>query len=800
MTKSIFCGANRKADLDYLQRIWRRATEADGEPQVVMLLAESGMGKTRLVQEFFAHLSTTLDGTGEAGYWPDVLEQVGDNLRVNPAEQDCRADRLPPFLWWGLRFTDAGGRNVVNAAMDADLPALAAHLSVLMAGVQDRDRLRSALQTLGDAGLDVALDTLGGGLVKTAAATLRKLWGIGQEFLENRPPASLDAARQREQANKSERVIAGLGAALAACGNRLPICVFADDGHFAGADLESMDLLKRLLDVARTKRWPLLLIVTHWEREWHADESPFATWLKPQGERITRLHLGRVDDLTPMLTQRFPGLTADQRRAILDRVDGNPLFLDELMAWLALPSRAKLFVDMDHGRPLNERGLKETLRISRRRHELAEERLAEAGPAVRQALGIGSLQGMRFLEDLTAEVCAAMGSCAEADVRRAIASSERPHAIIRRDGWAAEFLQRLYFEVAAEELSGHPDEAKVRAALAAGLRRRVRDAEALAALDAEARLATLGLAWAELRAQPSAEDADAAAAAAVMLIAERLARWEILAAGALAQDLVAAMRLRTEPGMRLDFGALWTVFDALTGIGEWDDARWTAERLRDTAASKADESPVSLRNRAIAASLLADCLRSDAESEADLALAASLYAEALEIARALRERLGTPQAERDVSVSLNNVAGIARARGDLAAAQAAYAEALAIRRALRERLGTPEAERDYLVSLLCVGDLAMARKRVEEAAGHYAEMLEIARVLATLLGTPETQRHLARCHERLAQVARHRGDLDAARAELTQARVAAEAFGGQQPASDAAQIVAHVNAALAALE
>jgi hypothetical protein len=241
-----------------LERIWRRAAESDGEPQVVVLLAESGMGKTRLAQEFFVHLSTTLDGTGEAGYWPDVLEQVGDNLRVNPAEQDCRPDRLPPFLWWGLRFVDAGERNVVNAAMDADLPALASHLAVLLAGVRDRGRLREVLKTLGDAGLDVALDVAGGGLVKTAATTLRKLWGIGQEFLADRPAASLDAARQREQASKAERVVAGLGAVLAAREDRLPICVFVDDGHFAGADPESVDLLKRLLDAARAGRWPLL--------------------------------------------------------------------------------------------------------------------------------------------------------------------------------------------------------------------------------------------------------------------------------------------------------------------------------------------------------------------------------------------------------------------------------------------------------------------------------------------------------------------------------------------------------------
>ena len=41
------------------------------------------------------------------------------------------------------------------------------------------------------------------------------------------------------------------------------------------------------------------------------------------------------------------------------------------------------------------------------------------------------------------------------------------------------------------------------------------------------------------------------------------------------------------------------------------------------------------------------------------------YAENHGIRRALAEELGTPQSRRDLSVSLNNVAGIEQARGDL---------------------------------------------------------------------------------------------------------------------------------------
>jgi hypothetical protein len=535
MTKSAFL--ERADELALLRRLFNLAAEPDGEPQVVVVLAESGLGKTRLAQEFFGRLSTSLDPDG---YWPDELRIRGDNLDVNPDAASCKAAAAPRFLWWGLRFPDAEGRNGTTAAMDPALPDLSAHLAALMAGVRDREKLKRTLAAIGDAGLDAILDTTGGGLLKTGATLLNRLWGIGRDVVADRAPAGFDALRQREQSSKSERIVASLRAVLAARGDRLPFCLFVDDGHFAGDDPDSVDLLKRLLDAARADRWPLLLLVTHWEKEWHAAESPIATWLAPQGDRITIWPLGKVRDLAPMLAARFPGLLPAQARAILDRADGNPQFLDEIMAVLDLGRSAKYFERGDRTAPLTAPGLAWILALSLNRHTLVTNRLEEAGEVVRRTLGVGSLQGMRFQQDLTAEICAETGYCDAAATEAAIATADRPYALLRRDPPAAEFLQRLYHEVAAEELRDHPHTPAIRAALAAGLRRRVGDPSALAALPPAERLALLGLAWAELQDSPG--DADLAAEAAALAIGERLARSEYLAAGRLAQALVARLR------------------------------------------------------------------------------------------------------------------------------------------------------------------------------------------------------------------------------------------------------------------
>lgn len=59
--KDIFLG--RKNELELLQDAWLKIQPTDAErqpePQLVILRAEKGLGKTRLVQEFYRWLSST---------------------------------------------------------------------------------------------------------------------------------------------------------------------------------------------------------------------------------------------------------------------------------------------------------------------------------------------------------------------------------------------------------------------------------------------------------------------------------------------------------------------------------------------------------------------------------------------------------------------------------------------------------------------------------------------------------------------------------------------------------------------
>lgn len=126
----------------------------------------------------------------------------------------------------------------------------------------------------------------------------------------------------------------------------------------------------------------------------------------------------------------------------------------------------------------------------------------------------------------------------------------------------------------------------------------------------------------------------------------------------------------------------WTVFSALRAIADWPRARFAAERMLE--AASAGEDPATRRYRFAAQTFLAETFARDPDNSDDLSRSEKLYLCALELSRALARELDTPEARRDVSVSLVNLARIADARGNPSQATLHLKEA----RASAEAFGT----------------------------------------------------------------------------------------------------------------
>jgi tetratricopeptide (TPR) repeat protein len=114
-----------------------------------------------------------------------------------------------------------------------------------------------------------------------------------------------------------------------------------------------------------------------------------------------------------------------------------------------------------------------------------------------------------------------------------------------------------------------------------------------------------------------------------------------------------------------------------------------------------------------------------ARVQGEWVLAEAVYRESLDLRRQLVERLGgTPEALRDLSVSLNNVGDVARVQGEWVQAEAVYRESLDLRRQLVERLGgTPEALDDLATALRNIAMLpGGGSAALAEAAAIYRDL------------------------------------------------------------------------------
>ena len=313
----------REQELADLQRHWQK-TKA-GEPQMVVLLADTGFGKTRLVQEFYNWLSQHEDGIDPQGYWPDRLNVAERSLSINATPKES-TDPMP-WLWWGIRFTNPHFRNQPNTAgygLYAALPDLEPHLQ----SVETRlGRVQLAMET-GLAALSAALGPLGS-LVDVIGLVIR---GLDAKKEENLSPAE---ARQAQSDKLEKRLADGLGALLHASVtnkilgiDRLPVILVVDDAQWA--DPLTCRFLQRLFSDAREHGWPLMILATHWQREWQETldggaETNFAkTCLGVVGKDWAPYPLKRLGT-TPMgeiLRIALPGLSEQHRDKLLRRAGG----------------------------------------------------------------------------------------------------------------------------------------------------------------------------------------------------------------------------------------------------------------------------------------------------------------------------------------------------------------------------------------------------------------------------------------------------------------------------------------------
>lgn len=508
-----FCG--REAELAVLAECWRLASNTDDpRPQLVLLAAEPGVGKTRLVLEFLRRQVAALPE--DQAYWPDAAVLAQRGLTLNFAAETCRFDRPIPFLWWGVAAQAEGGDSIaandrfvaphlVAMSMRARMAGTGASLAKIWAAA-GVDAVANALQ------IDTVL-SVGGALFDSVKLLHGQYHAAAQQQLAGETVVKTRVDTLLADLEQVMNPAARLGYA------RVPALILIDDAQFAGADAGLLRFVERLSHAAMTQRWPLMLVMTHWQTEWTLDgerdgrsmatlidharhggsDAPGPISGAPGGylnsENYREIRLAKLGDLDPALRSALPGLPADQRSALLDAVDGNPRFLEQVIAYLRAEPR--LFDDFDPARALTDAGLAEALSRSQRVHEVVLARLTspQVAPEVREALALASVQGMRVVREV---VEAAGRALLGHDLGDPLLRGQDPFSVMAFDqnGVVGSFTERLFLQAAAQlrrNIKGLHDEVAVKAALRPVLQTMLDDPGADAAIRDAAAMVALRL-------------------------------------------------------------------------------------------------------------------------------------------------------------------------------------------------------------------------------------------------------------------------------------------------------------------
>ncbi|ESS71263.1 hypothetical protein MGMO_112c00010 [Methyloglobulus morosus KoM1] len=508
----------RRSELDQIIERWYLAANImNPNPQIVILKGERGVGKTRLAFEFYRWLSENIDQQDSTGYWPDALAIYENTLDINPQPRSCNFHSNIPYLWWGLA--------VSKDTIPQSDRYLAPHLAILLANSIKRRKgieFAVALSRLGiDVGMDVLADLTYLNLAKRIGEAGKEVFGIIRGGLSE---ASVEEALKLSY-SRSNSIIQNLELVFDPEKDyaEVPGVILIDDAQDASKDSALLSFVETLFYKAITRKWPLLILVTHWKRELFQEVTPqeysFAgilrhgllgnTWENgpaaglPGGylnsSSFLEINLGPLIDLSAAISEKLPGLTDEQSASIHEVTGGNPRYLEQVIQFAR--EHEGFFENYDTSKALTIEGFREILAETKSQDifKVVRRRLIDAPLEVREAICLASLQGLRFASDL---VDAIANIKLGRNIRSALENAEDPYSWLagtksQSADVIGSFVERLFHQV-AEDVRPHMKtlgtEAELQVTFRDTIRNLVQDYDFIASDRPETQLIAYGIA------------------------------------------------------------------------------------------------------------------------------------------------------------------------------------------------------------------------------------------------------------------------------------------------------------------
>lgn len=438
----------REEELNELLRCWQSAKP--GNPAWVTIAAESGYGKTRLVQEFYARLARleTVEEPSKTPYWPAELPVDGLRLALNPhfTQHPDNTVREIPWLWWGIRGQDPSSTNPTESesAIDQAREHLEPHLVRFDVSEAKKEAGFEVFKKVAIVASNILFHGLLEALLSCAELINSRKHVKDALKLQAAAPANRKSKLQVDASTELLEVIQKFIA-------ELPVVLVLDDLHFF--DAASLRFVNQLVLDCNKKKHPfkLMIVSTVWRREWLKDEyqgdNPLSNWKFSQ----TNIELKPLDLVaaTQLLSKFFPELEKEDKDFLAALSGGNLRYLMEIVREVTQLGNRRLYFDSERKTKLSDSGRERLKAKEVAFATLVEKRISSLDEDIQIALELGSFQGAQFDENVVGKVQQRLIPSAKSDeVKSAIQKGETPGAVITSAGQdIKEFLAGPYQQI-----------------------------------------------------------------------------------------------------------------------------------------------------------------------------------------------------------------------------------------------------------------------------------------------------------------------------------------------------------------
>ncbi len=492
----------RQYELQELINIWQAVKT--GEPQLAVVLGETGLGKTRLVQELFTHISKP-DTDDPNGYWPDTLN-VGRNLALDVDPRQLNAEVDLPFLWWPMRFTANDDRNqtTVISPFEQIPRELAMHSEpykrMLERYSADKRVAKELVSVLEGVFTSLADGILLGGAIGTSMSLIEMMKERQRNKQLNQDISITDLLLERTREAVTQtisrlRLFFTIEGDAKRCPT-IPVILVIDDAQWS--DPVTLFSLMLVFFEAREHNWPLMVICTHWEKEWNESDDlnqQFKDLLSHNKEDLNKGEIGQVfsqlpatlslkqvysvfqsfdshsghliplkklDDmmLKNVAQTALPGIKSSEIRQLVVEAGGNPRAMEEMLRRL-LDKPKKYFIDADSQSSLSPAGERALAQLKNTTlYQKVFDRFDDLNDEVQILLSTGALYGVQFIRPLVLDLINHKEEVLTEDQLVPLADeAQNLYVLIQKLTERSDsFQQSLYRKVAEEHLKEDDEE------------------------------------------------------------------------------------------------------------------------------------------------------------------------------------------------------------------------------------------------------------------------------------------------------------------------------------------------------